>query len=300
LPDLDRAVKYGSVGQLLTLRDRRTLHSLDVEGDEGREDGVNLLNRRTDAISVTEIGQALVSVDEGLRSMGRAVGRLETSVRDGLDQVEGGLNDRIEDLWAELDAARAALSSAIEAADQWINTGAVSVTISALARLDAGVEGQFADLGARLDEIEATMGEPLPLDISGLLHVLESKLFIPLDEMADALTKSRRFEGENALVSVAARFERAVSTMEAALRPSRQLAPGPDQGQLSEVVSELARHIEALRRRISISARPANGELGPETIGAIADAVAARLSENGQRPGRTPAADRTPRPIPLR
>jgi hypothetical protein len=57
-------------------------------------------------------------------------------------------------------------------------------TFAALAQMDA-------KLAARLDDMEGAMSEPLPVDVSGILHALDSKLFLPLDEMADSLAASQ-------------------------------------------------------------------------------------------------------------
>jgi hypothetical protein len=158
-----------------------------------------------------------------------------------------------------------------------------------LLRLENTIAQVDLKLGARFDELEAVMAEPLPVDVSGILHALEAKLFVPLDEMADSLADSKAANAGKTLSDVADRLERLEGTC---------------QHQLLERLDNLTQQVDVLRRRIALRARPGTPEVGAETIVAIADAVATRLDEGrsgsmGLQPS-LPASEGGPDDIDLR
>ena len=110
-----------------------------------------------------------------------------------------------------------------------------------LLRLEEALAQMDAKLAVRLDDMEGVMSEPLPVDVSGILHALDSKLFLPLDEMADSLAASQRVGASKTFADAAARLEQLV---------------GAHQVQVLARLDDLADQIEALRRRVTLRSRP--------------------------------------------
>jgi hypothetical protein len=266
------------------------------------EDGLRRLDRARHQLEAR-----LVSMASTVKAIEEAVGALGADCADGerikrstkalVDQIHGGLDDGIKPLSAALAVAHDAIRRAIQAAAlDDMKSG--SQSSEAIARLDAKVDGRFNGIDARLDDVEAIMEEPLPVDVSGILHALESKLFVPLDEMADSLATSQGAEVAKTLTSVAARLERAVAAIENRPPDPGEAAESRDQRQVLDGINELGQHVEALRRRIALRSRPSSGELDSDAIAAIAEAIATRLNAKRQAmPSRqaslSASADRT-------
>jgi hypothetical protein len=241
----------------------------------------------TSAIEVLAgvIGE-LVADKESLETFRRAM-------RGFVDEAHRGLEEGISQLSAELNAAHDAVRRAIEAADR-DSIESDLPSSEALARLEDKIVVRFNDVDARLDDVEAVMEEPLPVDVSGILRVLESKLFVPLDEMADSLAASQGGEIAKTLSDVAVRLDEAVAAIERRTAAPNQDGDPNHQRQLLERIDEMAQQMEALRRRIALRARPGSGQLDADSISAIAEAVAARLS--AKRPAAPNRSAPTPRP----
>jgi hypothetical protein len=201
--------------------------------------------------STTSALQALADVMGGLAAENQGLEAFKRATDEFADQTQRGLQKAVDELTDILDAAWRTTRHAIHAAQRDADDAGGPLS-EGLAQLDAKLDGRFKDLNARLDDVEAVMADPLPVDVSGILHALESKLFVPLDEMADSLARNPGTDATRRLTDLTDRLERAAAAMET--RPTGSVEPGdPDyQNRVLERLDGLAQQIESLRRRIAL------------------------------------------------
>lgn len=296
------------IGTLAGERDRQSavwteLEQAVVALADDRERGADMLARLERAVTEMTVGRE--------RGLTKALSRLEARIDEVATAMTGLSGDDLAATLSRLDTRLKEMSTELV-------VGRDRETSRALAQLSAQVDeiaGLVAEGRTDLSPIEARLNRMARSAPQAQIDLAE--VYARLDDLAEAVAQRSTPNVRDMAADVAAHLEitpdptwaAAIERLERLLPSLESMRAGTAGGprgssagsgdaelveRFDQLGQQLGEQLEALRRRIALRARATGQALDEETIGAIADAVVARLGGAGSTPPSIGAASTPP------